>query len=102
MFGGGAAGAYPTGLAIPADRLALANWAGAGLQTKGGPSGAGIPVRNTIFATLSPLGGATVTISIASPGIVTWTAHGLSAGTPFIFQNSGGYLPTPLTPGALY
>ena len=39
---------------IPADRNFAWN---PGLMSKGGASGAGIPVRNTIFTTVSPLGG---------------------------------------------
>jgi len=44
---------------------------------------------------------ATVTISIASPAVITWTAHGLSAGTPVIFNTSGS-LPTGLNAGQVY
>jgi hypothetical protein len=32
---------------------------------------------------------ATVTMTIAAPAVVSWTAHGLSAGSPFIFGISG-------------
>ena len=42
-----------------------------------------------------------VTISIASPGVVTDTAHGLSAGDPVIFSTTGA-LPTGLTAGTTY
>lgn len=45
----------PSNIPIPADRNFP--WSLAGLMTKGGPSGAGIPNRTTIFTTLSPLGG---------------------------------------------
>jgi hypothetical protein len=38
---------------------------------------------------------ATVTISIASPGVVTWTSHNLLPNTPVYFQTTG-VLPTPL------
>lgn len=44
---------------------------------------------------------ATVTISIASPGVVTWTAHGLSANQPIVFSTTGA-LPTGLTAGTRY
>lgn len=53
----------------------------------------GIPTRNTVFTTLTPKGGSTVTVSIASPAVVSWTAHGRSAGDAFIFQTTG-QLPT--------
>lgn len=39
---------------------------------------------------------ATVTISNASPGVITWTAHGLTANAPIWFCTSGA-LPTGLT-----
>ena len=39
-----------------------------------------------------------VTISIASPGVVTWNSHGLTAGTPIVFTTTGA-LPTGLTAG---
>lgn len=43
----------------------------------------------------------TVTITIASPGVVSWTAHGLAAGTPIVFSTTGA-LPTGLTAGTVY
>lgn len=42
-----------------------------------------------------------VTISNATPGVVTWTAHGLSNGTKVKFSTSGT-LPTGLTAGTEY
>jgi len=39
----------------------------------------------------------TVTITNASPGIVSWAAHGLTVGNTIYFCNSGGALPTGLT-----
>lgn len=44
---------------------------------------------------------ATVTISAASPGVVTWEGHGLNAGQPIVFSSSGS-LPTGLTEGVVY
>lgn len=44
---------------------------------------------------------ATVTISIAAPGVVTWAAHGLVANTPVVFTTTGA-LPTGLTAGTTY
>lgn len=44
---------------------------------------------------------ATVTITIAAPGVVTWTAHGLTAGSPVGFSTTGA-LPTGLTAGTIY
>jgi hypothetical protein len=44
---------------------------------------------------------ATVTMTIAVPGVVSWTAHGLAAGHPIIFTTTGA-LPTGLTAGTTY
>lgn len=43
----------------------------------------------------------TVTVTIASPGVFTWTSHGLIAGSPISFTTSGA-LPTGLTAGTTY
>ena len=45
---------------------------------------------------------ATVTLPVASPGIVTWTAHGLGTGAAVQFTNSGGGLPTGVVSGTTY
>lgn len=44
---------------------------------------------------------ATVTMTIATPCVVTWTAHGLPEGTPIVFTTSGA-LPTGITAGTTY
>jgi hypothetical protein len=44
---------------------------------------------------------ATVTITIASPGVVTWTGHGLKAGASVVFSTTGA-LPTGITAGTTY
>lgn len=44
---------------------------------------------------------ATVTITIASPGVVTWNSHGLSNGNLVAFLTTGA-LPTGLTAGTWY
>ena len=44
---------------------------------------------------------ATVTITIASPGVITWTNHLLSTGTPVVFTTTGA-LPTGITAGTTY
>lgn len=46
-------------------------------------------------------GSATVTISQATPAVITQTAHGKLEGTPVVFTTSGG-LPTGLTAGDTY
>lgn len=43
----------------------------------------------------------TVTVTIATPGVVSWTAHGLPAGWPVKFSTSGA-LPTGITAGTVY
>lgn len=46
-------------------------------------------------------GTATVTMTIAAPGVVTWTAHGITGACPVVFTTSGG-LPTGITSGTTY
>jgi hypothetical protein len=53
------------------------------------------------FESLSGGTSHTVTITIASPGVVSWTAHGLAAGTPITFSTTGA-LPTGLVAGTVY
>lgn len=45
---------------------------------------------------------ATVTISSASPGVVTLNSHGFAANEPVVFSNSGGGLPVAITAGTVY
>ena len=49
----------------------------------------------------NPITSTTVTITIASPGVVSWTGHGLAADTAIIL-NTTGALPTGLTAGTTY
>lgn len=42
-----------------------------------------------------------VTISVATPAVITWTGHGLLARQPVIFSTTGA-LPTGLTAGTVY
>jgi len=44
---------------------------------------------------------ATVTITIAAPGVVTWSSHTLSTGTPVVFTTTGA-LPTGIVSGTTY
>lgn len=46
-------------------------------------------------------GSSTVTITLASPGVITWTAHGLSELTGIVLSTSGA-LPTGLATGTNY
>jgi hypothetical protein len=43
----------------------------------------------------------TVTMTQASPAVITWTAHGMAAGTPVVFSTTGT-LYTGLTAGTVY
>lgn len=53
----------------------------------------------SLFAAL--VKSSTVTMTIASPGVITWTAHGLSANDPVKFSTTGA-LPTGFTAGTTY
>jgi hypothetical protein len=53
-----------------------------------------VPAWNGIYT-------ATVTVTIASPGVITWTAHGFSAGQAVVFQTTGA-LPTGLVANQVY
>lgn len=44
---------------------------------------------------------ATVTMTIATPAVITWTAHGLNEGDPVVFTTTGA-LPTGITAGTTY
>lgn len=52
-----------------------------------------------LFAVLAR--SATVTITIASPAVASWTGHGLGAGDPVVFRTTGA-LPSGLTAGTVY
>jgi hypothetical protein len=43
-----------------------------------------------------------VTVTSASPAVVTWSGHGLVAGDPVVFTNSGGGLPAGITVNYIY
>jgi microcystin-dependent protein len=63
----------------------------------------GSAVSRTTYATLFGLliYSATVTITIASPAVITWTAHGLSLYDPVKFTTTGA-LPTGITASTTY
>jgi hypothetical protein len=60
-------------------------------------------VPNDINTLLAVLVGksSTVTVTIASPGVVTWTNHGLANGEPVMFRTTGA-LPTGLSVNTFY
>ncbi len=72
-------------------------------HTQGATLGPGSPAAyvpgTTVTITQSQQ--ATVTITIASPGVVTWTGHTLSNGDRVILSTTGA-LPTGLSPGVVY
>lgn len=82
---------------------------GSAINTSGSQSGTQTAFANPVFnidTTLPalPVGistSSTVTIDIASPAVIHWTAHGLVAGTPVIFQTTG-LLPTGLSTTQLF
>lgn len=59
--------------------------------------------QSTLKGTYNAAAGstATITVTIATPAVVTWTAHGLAAGTPVVFSTAGA-LPTGITANAVY
>jgi hypothetical protein len=58
-------------------------------------------VAHRIYESLSGGTRTTVTMTIASPCVVTWAAHGLASNTPIVFLTTGA-LPTGLTAGTIY
>ncbi len=54
-----------------------------------------------LFDDASPARSSNVTMTIAAPGVISWTGHGLIAGTPVKFSTTGA-LPTGLTAGTTY
>jgi hypothetical protein len=62
----------------------------------------GIRKNGVQFATLTfAASGVTVTVSIAAPGVITDTAHGLIAGQPVVFSTTGA-LPDGISAGTTY
>lgn len=59
-------------------------------------------MNNTDYAWKPVSKVATVTISSASPGVVSFTGHPFAANDPVVFSNSGGALPAAITAGTIY
>lgn len=53
------------------------------------------------FDDARPVKASVVTMTIAAPGVISWNAHGLAAGTPIKFSTTGA-LPTGLVAGTTY
>lgn len=58
-------------------------------------------IKVTLNDTITPPKSSTATITIATPGVVGWVAHGLVAGNPVMFSTTGA-LPTGVTAGTTY
>jgi hypothetical protein len=59
-------------------------------------------LSNTDFSWTPVSNVAVVTISSASPGVITLAAHGFAANDPVVLSNSGGALPVAFTAGTVY
>lgn len=89
-----AAGTIPTGTIVSfAGLTAPAGWQ---LCTGSAILRASFPNLYTALTSTS-----TITVTIASPGVVTWTGHGLSLGSPVVFTTTS-VLPTGITAGTTY
>ena len=58
-------------------------------------------VTSTVGNGAMTIASATITVTIATPAVVTWTAHGFSAGQAVTFKTTGA-LPTGITAGTVY
>lgn len=68
-------------------------------------SGMGAATYNSTAATVTATDStnkSVVTFTVATPGKVNWTAHGLVANDPVAFRNSGGALPVAITQDKIY
>lgn len=61
----------------------------------------GVPAPGTAPTVSNNQPSATVTITIASPAVITWNGHGLAANDPVSFTTTGA-LPTGITPNTTY
>lgn len=58
-------------------------------------------VVTDILTSLAPGTSSTVTITVASPAVISWPAHGLQAGAPVVFVTTGA-LPAGIVSGTTY
>jgi len=95
-----ASGTLATGSLLPPGSVL---WYAANTPPTGYLKANGAAVSRTTYAALFAVlvKSSTVTITIATPGVVTWTNHGLSANDPVQFTTTGA-LPTGLTAGVVY
>ena len=71
------------------------------VDTTAAASGILVELRNGNWEQREAIGSGTITITIASPGVVTWANHGFSTGATIKFTTTGA-LPTGLTAGKTY
>jgi hypothetical protein len=60
-----------------------------------------VAALHKIYEAVKATSTSVVTISSASPAVVSWAGHGLADGTPISFSTTGN-LPTPMVPGVMY
>lgn len=95
---------YYVGQVLGANTFTLTNKLVGGLPVSTGSIGSGThtgtaPIHGIYQALIGAR--ATVTVTIATPAVVTWTGHGLTADTPIVFTTTGA-LPTGITAGTTY
>jgi hypothetical protein len=76
----------------------LASWSSTTIYALGAQV---MTASHRVYESLSGGTSSTVTMTIASPCVVSWTAHGLAANTPILFTTTGA-LPTGLVAGTVY
>lgn len=64
-------------------------------------AGAQVRSGHTLYEALTPGTSQVITLTIASPCVVSWTNHGLPNGTEVLFETTGA-LPTGITAGTIY
>lgn len=105
-------GSLPTGITVGTEYYVVSRTAhtfkissevdGTPINTSGSQSGTHTATARVhdIYEFATPVT-ATVTMTIASPCVVTWTTHGLADGDPVVFTTTGA-LPTGLTASTVY
>lgn len=81
----------------------IQEWAGSGIPT-GWLLCDGSAVSRTTYADLFAvlIRTATITVTIATPAVISWASHGFALNDPVLFTNSGGALPTGITASTTY
>jgi hypothetical protein len=88
-----------TGSSIAGNVPKLSNTSTTGIVDNGTPASA-LPTTIGQLPAATP-SASTVTISIASPAVITWTAHGLAPNSTIVFSSTGA-LPTGLVANTTY